>query len=45
LNILDTNNKVQSCTTQQQTELDRFRSILQLYLNNGRQILCNIKLA
>jgi hypothetical protein len=25
----------------QQTELDRLRSILQLYVNNGLQILCN----
>jgi hypothetical protein len=27
----------------QKTELDRLRSILQLYVNNGLQILCNKK--
>jgi len=32
-------------TTVQQTELDRLRSILQLYAKTGLQILCNKKLA
>ena len=29
----------------QETKLDRFKSNLQLYVNNGLQILCNKKIS
>jgi len=41
VNFLYTNNKAQRYTTMQQMGLDRLRSILQLYVNNGLQILRN----
>jgi len=34
-NFVYTNNKFQRYTAMQQTKLDRLRSVLQLYVNNG----------